>query len=242
MSVSFEQEKQENIRRLAQHAGLRSASIDWIAEASRYKYSYHFSWLGRPIIQFPQDVLAIQEIIWTVKPTLVVETGIAHGGSLILSASLLELLGGDGRVVGVDVEIRSHNRAAIEAHPMFHRITLVEGSSTDPQVVKQINELAMGRRTLVLLDSNHTHDHVLEELRLYSPFVKTGSYIVVFDTVIEDLPADFFPNRPWGRGNNPRTAVAEFLAENQRFEIDRDLEAKLVITAAPGGYLKCVSD
>jgi cephalosporin hydroxylase len=187
-------------------------------------------------------VLAIQEIIWTVKPTLVVETGIAHGGSLILSASLLELLGGDGRVVGVDVEIRSHNRAAIEAHPLFHRITLVEGSSTDPKVAKQINELAAGRRTLVLLDSNHTHDHVLEELRLYSPLVKTGSYIVVFDTVIEDLPADFFPNRPWGRGNNPRTAVAEFLAENQRFEIDRDLEAKLVITAAPGGYLKCVSD
>jgi cephalosporin hydroxylase len=242
MSVSFEQEKRENIRRLAQHAGLRSASLDWIAEVSRYKYSYHFSWLGRPIIQFPQDVLAIQEIIWTVKPTLVIETGIAHGGSLVLSASLLELLGGDRRVVGVDVEIRSHNRAAIEAHPLFHRITLVEGSSTDPKVAERIAELAAGRRTLLLLDSNHTHDHVLEELRLYSPLVKTGSYIVVFDTVIEDLPEDFFPDRPWGRGNNPRTAVAEFLAENRRFEIDRDLEAKLVITAAPSGYLKCVSD
>jgi cephalosporin hydroxylase len=242
MSISFEQEKRENIRRLGEHAGLRSASIDWIAEVSRYKYSYHFSWLGRPIIQFPQDVLAIQEIIWTVKPTLVVETGIAHGGSLVLSASLLELLGGDRRVVGVDVEIRSHNRAAIEAHPLFHRITLVEGSSTDPKVADRIAEMAADRRTLVLLDSNHTHDHVLEELRLYSPLVKTGSYIVVFDTVIEDLPADFFPNRPWGPGNNPRTAVAEFLAENHRFEIDRDLEAKLVITAAPGGYLKCVCD
>ncbi len=206
------------------------------------KYSYHFSWLGRPIIQFPQDVLAIQEIIWSVKPDLVIETGIAHGGSLILSASLLELLGGDRRVVGVDIEIRSHNRAAIEAHPLFHRITLIEGSSTDPEVAARIAWLAAGRRTLVLLDWNHTHDHVLNELRLYSPLVKTGSYIVVFDTIIEHLPDDFFPDRPWGHGNNPQTAVAELLEQNERFRIDGDLEAKLVITAAPGGYLKCVRD
>ena len=242
MNVAFEHEKQENIRRLGGHSGLRSASLNWIAEVSRYKYSYHFTWMGRPIIQFPQDVVAIQEIIWKVRPELIVETGIAHGGSLILSASMLELLGGDRRVVGVDIDIRDHNRAAIEAHPMSHRITLVEGSSIDREIVGRIAALAGGRRTLVVLDSNHTHDHVLEELRLYSPLVQKGSYAVVFDTIIEDLPEDYFPDRPWARGNNPRTAVTEFLLENERFEVDLDLEAKLVITAAPGGYLRCVKD
>jgi cephalosporin hydroxylase len=242
MSTTFEVEKQRNIRRLAEQTELRSASVRWLTEVLRYNYSHHFTWLGRPIIQCPQDVLAVQEIIYAVRPELIVETGVAHGGSLILSASILELLGGERRVVGVDIDIRPHNRQAIEAHPLSHRILLRQGSSTDPQIAAEIAALARGKRTMVLLDSNHTHTHVAEELRLYSPLVGQGSYLVVFDTIIEDMPADLSSNRPWGKGDNPATAVADFLQTNDRFEVDQDLEAKLLITVAPGGYLKCVKD
>ena len=199
--------------------------------------------MGVPIIQYPQDIVALQEIIWRVRPNVIVETGIAHGGSLILSASLLELLGGDGRVVGVDVEIREHNRAVIEAHPMMKRITLIEGSSTDPAVVKRVQESTRGRGpVLVLLDSNHTHQHVADELKLYSPLVTKGSYLIVFDTVIEDLPAAGRSDRPWGPGNNPKTAVREFLRGTDRFTVEVDIENKLMITVAPEGYLRCVRD
>jgi cephalosporin hydroxylase len=221
---------------------LQELTNQWFVESCKYKYSYNFSWMGRPIIQFPQDIMAMQEIIWQVKPDLIVETGIAHGGSLIFYASMLELIG-EGQVLGIDVDIRQHNRVEIEQHPMFKRITMIEGSSIDEEIAKQVYDLAKGKsRILLVLDSNHTHDHVLKELELYSPLVTKDSYLVVFDTVVEDMPEDFFPDRPWGKGNNPKTAVWEFLKTNKRFKVDKDIEAKLLITVAPDGYLKCLED
>ncbi|WP_460373667.1 cephalosporin hydroxylase family protein [Methanocalculus sp. MC3] len=208
------------------------------------KYSYNFSWLGRPIIQYPQDIVAMQEIIWQVKPDLIIETGIAHGGSLIFSASMLELnalCGGpaDAEVLGLDIEIRPHNRKAIEEHPLSRRITMIEGDSTEEDVIAQVHQKAREHRTiLVCLDSNHTHEHVLKELRAYAPLTSVGSYCVVFDTLIEDMPEGSFPDRPWGKGNNPKTAVWEYLKDHDEFEIDEMIENKLLITVAPGGYLK----
>jgi len=236
-------EVRKNIGGLRKDLALQGLSNIWMRETARYKYSYNFTWLGLPIIQFPQDILAMQEIIWQVKPDLIIETGIAHGGSLIFYASMLELIGGDSHVLGIDIDIRPHNRIEIEKHPMFKCITMIQGSSTDEEVVKQVYDFAKGRgKVLVALDSNHTHAHVLRELELYSPLVTKGSYLVVFDTAIEDMPEDFFPDRPWGRGNNPKTAVWEFLKTNDRFVIDKEIENKLLITVAPDGYLKCTKE
>ena len=238
----FDQRNARMIEDLAKDEHLNDLSREWLDRASRYQYSYHFTWLGRPIIQFPQDIVALQEIIWAVKPDAIIETGIAHGGSLILSASLLELIGGDHRrVLGVDVDIREHNRVEIERHPLSKRITMIEGSSTDDAVVEQVRDFANGAESvLVILDSNHTHDHVLKELELYSPLVTAGSYLIVFDTVIELMPDDAFPDRPWGKGANPHTAVGSFLATTDRFEVDDAITNKLALTVAPGGYLRCV--
>lgn len=239
----FDPKDPEQIALMAADPDIRRAARDLFLGSCRYKYSYNFTWLGRPIIQYPQDILALQEIIWQVKPDLVVETGIAHGGSLIFSASMLELLGGDGEVIGVDIDIREHNRIEIEKHPMFKRITMIQGSSIDDEIAERVYQFARDKkRIVVILDSNHTHAHVSRELELYSPLVKKGSYLVVFDTVVEDMPDDFFPDRPWSRGNNPKTAVREFLKKNSRFEVDREIENKLLITVAPSGYLKCIKD
>ncbi len=232
----------------------RRLGEQWMTEACRQRYMYGFSWLGRPIIQVPQDIVAMQELIWQVRPDVVVETGIAHGGSLILSASMLALLdycdaaqAGETldpsrprrTVVGVDVDIRQHNRQAMEAHPLIGRIEMIEGSSIDDAVVRRVKELVGdAQRVLVALDSNHTHDHALAELHAYSPLTTPGSYCVVFDTIIEDLPAELFPDRPWGPGDNPKTAVHEFLKTTDRFEIDRSIQDKLQLTVAPDGFLK----
>jgi cephalosporin hydroxylase len=217
-------------------------SNKFIAETAKVKYTYNFSWLGIQIIQFPQDMIAIQEIIWKVKPDLIIETGIAHGGSLILSASILELIG-NGEVLGIDIEIRPHNKKLIIEHSLSKRIKMIEGSSTDKKISEQVYKLAKGKKTiLVILDSNHTHEHVLKELELYSPLVTKDSYLVVFDTVIENMPENSFPDRSWGKGNNPKTAVWEFLKNNDRFKIDKKIQNKLLITVAPDGYLKCVKD
>jgi len=233
----------QTIRKMARDSKVQEAALDLVNRTLAYKYSYNFSWMGRPIIQLPADILALQEIVWKVRPDLILETGIAHGGSLVFFASLLELVGGDGRVVGIDVEIREHNRKEIEKHPMFSRITLLEGSSTDQEVLERVRELRLGRKTiLVILDSMHTHEHVLRELELYSPLVTPGSYLVVFDTVIEDLPESAFPDRPWSKSNNPKTAVRDFLKTTDRFVVDRELEGKLLMTAAPEGFLKCVKE
>lgn len=239
----FQAEVANNIQSLATDTDVQALSRIWMREITPHKYAYNFTWLGRPVIQLPQDMLAVQEIVWRIKPDLIIETGVAHGGSLIYSASLLELVGGEGRVLGIDIDIRAHNRQEIERHPLAKRIDLLQGSSIDSATLEQVHRFAAGKKKiLVMLDSNHTHDHVLQELRLYSPLVNAGSYLIVFDTLIEDMPASFFDQsvRPWGKGNNPKTAVHEFLKTNDRFEIDADIHNKLLITVAPDGYLRCV--
>jgi cephalosporin hydroxylase len=239
----FQHDRQINISKMARDTDIRAQTLQWICDTARYKYTYNFEWMGRPVIQFPQDMFAMQELIWKIKPQLMIETGIAHGGSLIFYSSMLELLGGDGMVLGIDIDIRAHNRIEIEKHPMVKRIEMIEGSSTDNKVISQVHQFARGKApVIVVLDSMHTHSHVLQELNAYSPLVPKGSYLVVFDTVVEDMPEGMFPDRPWGKGNNPKTAVWEFLKSNDRFEIDKDIENKLLITVAPDGYLRCIKD
>lgn len=236
---AFEAECQAEISAQGQDEKLQGLARDFFNESAKHKYSYHFSWMGRPIIQLPQDMMAMQEIIWEVKPDLVIECGIAHGGSIIYYASLLELQG-HGEVLGIDLDIRPHNRDAIESHPMSKRISMIEGSSIDLSIVEQVRKIAAGKKVILVLDSNHTHAHVLEELRLYAPLVSVGSYCVVMDTVVEDMPPEFFPDRPWGPGDNPKTAVWAYLEENNSFEIDYQMQNKLLVTVAPDGYLRRV--
>ncbi|HEV7280487.1 MAG TPA: cephalosporin hydroxylase family protein [Pirellulaceae bacterium] len=239
----FDARNKAVIAAMGRDEGFRAASKTWFDAASRHEYSYHFEWLGLPIIQFPQDVIAAQEIVWSVKPDLIVETGIARGGSLILYASLLQLIGDEGRVLGIDIDIREHNRSAIETHPMAHRIDLIQGSSIDEGVATEVRRRAEGKRTvMVVLDSNHTHAHVLRELELYAQLVTKGSYLLVFDTVVENMAPDAFSDRPWSVGDNPMTAVREFLKSTDRFEVDREIEDKLQLTVAPEGWLRCVRD
>lgn len=233
----FEAECKAEIADQGQNPRLKELARDFYNESAKHKYTYHFSWMGRPIIQLPQDMMAMQEIIWQVKPDLVIECGIAHGGSILYYASLLELQG-HGEVLGIDRDIRPHNREAIEAHPMFKRVSMIEGSSLDPAIAEQVRAAAAGKKVIVVLDSNHTHEHVLEELRLYASLVSVDSYCVVMDTVVENMPEDAFPDRPWGKGNNPRTAVWAYLEENRDFEIDSQIHNKLLITVAEDGYLR----
>ncbi len=239
LAEKFLAECAEDIRRQGEDDNIARLTRSWMDATAATKYSYHFEWMGRPVIQYPQDLIAMQEILWKVRPDLVIETGVAHGGSLIYYASLLELFG-EGSVIGIDIEIRPHNRAAIEAHPMFRRIRLLEGSSTSESVIKEVRRQAQDRRVLVVLDSNHTHEHVLAELELYAPLVAVDSYCVVMDTVVEHLPTQLSQDRPWGPGNSPKTAVHEFLATHGEFEIDLQIENKLLITVAPSGYLRRV--
>lgn len=253
----FKLEGQAEITAQGADMDLMSATSNWINKANRHKYSYHYEWMGRPIIQYPQDMIAMQEIIWEIRPDLIIETGIAHGGSLIFNASMLAMLDISDAIVagepfdpklsrrlvlGVDIDIRAHNRSAIEMHPMASRIQMIQGSSIAPEVVEQVRQVASRySRILVCLDSNHTHDHVLAELHAYGPLVTTGSYCVVFDTIIEDMPADMFPDRPWSPGSNPKTAVWEYLKSHPEFEIDKSIQHKLLITVAPDGFLKRVA-
>jgi len=269
ITMSFKDEVSDRLTENRNNIQLRESAREFFLHTISVKYSYNYEWLSRPIIQYPQDIIAMQEIIWQVKPDLIIETGIAHGGSIIFSASMLALLdmvesieageaGVDPRqskrkALGIDIEIRPHNQAAIEAHPMFSRIRMIEGSSIAPEVIEQVHSIAKDyKRILVCLDSMHTHDHVLAELEAYAPLVTPGSYCVVFDTIIEDMPADVFPDRPWGPGNNPKTAVHEYLRRLQEkgrtasdgaplhFKVDKMIENKLLITVAPDGYLRRV--
>nr|WP_321514109.1 cephalosporin hydroxylase family protein [uncultured Pseudodesulfovibrio sp.] len=239
----FQEDRKARITRQGENVQIKKTGLDFTAQSMRSQYSYNFSWMGRPIIQYPQDMIAMQELIWEVQPDLIIETGIAHGGSLIYYASLLELIGKDAYVLGVDIDIRDHNRTEIEAHQTFNRIEMIQGSSIDKSVVAEVAKHADGKnRILVTLDSNHTHDHVLEELHLYAPFVTKNSYLVVFDTSVEFAPDDLNADRPWSVGNNPKTAVDTFLTESDRFTIVDSIDKKLLISMAPGGYLKCLKD
>ena len=252
----FAAERQERLSAYAQDAAFKDLSRQWLQTSMDKKYVYNFDWLGRPIIQYPQDMVAIQELVWTVRPDLIIETGIAHGGSLVLSASMLAMLdmcdaieSGNSidprvsarKVIGIDIDIREHNRAAIEAHPMASRIQMVQGSSIDPDVVAQVRAAAQGyKKVMVFLDSMHTHDHVLGELDAYAPLVTPGSYCVVFDTFVEDMPPKFFADRPWDIGNNPKTATRQWLKSHPEFAVDPTAESRLMVTVAPEGFLKRV--
>ena len=250
----FEAEKLLSISSYSKNNLWSEITCEWMIQAFKNRYMYNFESLGRPIIQTPIDMVAMQELIWRVKPDLIIETGIAHGGSLIFNASQLAQLdlceaieagtmldpsNSKRKVIGVDIEIRAHNRAAIEAHPMASRIQMIQGSSIAPDIIAQVQAVAANySRVLVCLDSNHTHDHVLAELQAYAPLTSKDSYCVVFDTVIEDMHKDMFPDRPWGPSNNPKTAVWEYLKTRPEFEIDKSIQHKLMITVAPDGYLK----
>jgi len=236
--LQFIEERIQRIRGHRNNDSLKDAAAKFNEASNKAQYSYNFSWMGRPIIQYPQDMIAMQELIWQIKPDLIIETGIAHGGSLIYYASLLELIG-KGEVLGIDIDIRKHNREEIEKHPMFKRIRMIQGSSIDRDIAAQVKKETEGKENvLVCLDSNHTHEHVLQELEYYAPLVTRGSYIVVFDTIVEDMPDDYLPGRAWSRGDNPKTAVWQFLEKNDQFTIDKDIDDKLLISVAPGGYLK----
>lgn len=252
----FKKSRVENIEKLGADKNLQDLANDFIELSASYSYSYNFDSLGRPIIQYPQDIVAMQELIWDIKPDLIIETGIAHGGSLILNASMLALLDisdaisdditfnpkvSKRKVLGIDIDIRAHNRKEIENHPMSSRIQMIEGSSIAEETIKQVKDIAKDYETiLVCLDSNHTHDHVLSELEAYANLTSVGSYCVVFDTIVEDMPKEMFPDRPWGPGDNPKTAVWKYLETHSEFEIDKTIQNKLLITVAPDGFLKRV--
>lgn len=255
--AAFELEKSRQVASYPKDEKWQSMSAEWLQRAFEQRYMYNFSSLGRPIIQTPIDMVAMQEIIWQVKPDLIIETGIAHGGSLIFSASILALLDmcdaiesgqsldpkfSKRKVLGIDIDIRAHNRAAIEAHPMASRIQMIQGSSIAPDTVDKVKQVAKEYNSvLVCLDSNHTHEHVLAELEAYASLTSLNSYCVVFDTIVEDMPEDLFPDRPWSPGNNPKTAVWEYLKSHPEFQIDQTIQDKLLITVAPDGYLKRVA-
>ena len=256
-SIQFEKERASQVCAYSQDESFQIESKKWLEMSMRRRYVYNFDWLGRPIIQYPQDIVAVQELIWATRPDLIIETGIAHGGSLLLSASMLALLDycdasqsgtlldtADQRrkVVGIDIDIRPHNRAAIEAHPLHKKIEMFEGSSVSPPVISRVCDYAKNfDRVMVMLDSNHTHDHVLAELEAYAGLTGVGCYCVVFDSFVEDMPADLFPDRPWGPGNNPQTAIGAFLERHNEFVVDADIPLKLQISVAPDGFLKRVA-
>jgi cephalosporin hydroxylase len=250
--------RQQCRKEIAEQGGsdiLQTLTRQWMDESIKTNYSYHFEWLGRPIIQYPQDIVGTQQLLWLVQPDLIIETGIARGGSLIFYASILELIAQCGgptsaKVLGIDIDIRAHNKDAILAHPMSKRIEMIQGSSIDKATADQVKQRAKSaKKVLVCLDSNHTHEHVLQELRLYAPLVSLDSYIIVFDTAVEDLPSNLIKDRPWSKGNNPKTAVIQYLKEIDtkqhkaedgtllKLQLDRDIENQLMITVAPSGFL-----
>ena len=252
----FDDERKKRLVAYAKDDPFKALSRQWLQQSMDKKYVYNYDWLGRPIIQYPQDMVAIQELVWTVRPDLIIETGIAHGGSLILSASMLAMLDmcdaiesgvsidprrSERKVIGVDIDIRPHNRAAIEAHPMASRIQMIQGSSIAKDTVDQVHAAAQSyKNVMVFLDSMHTHDHVLGELDAYAPLVSSSSYCVVFDTFVEDMPPQFFADRPWDVGNNPKTATRQWLKQHAEFSVDHDMESRLMVTVAPQGFLKRV--
>jgi len=242
--LEFAREVQSRITAQGNEMDLVSSANKFLEAGLKTKYIYNFSWLGRPIIQTPQDIVALQEIIFRIKPDLIIDIGIARGGSIVFFASLLELnalYGGnrDAKVLGVEIDLRAHNRSAIEASPLSKRIELIDGSSLNPDVISQVAKLTENEKTvMVCLDSLHTHAHVLAELEVYSKFVTNGSYCIVFDTSIEGMEDSLFKDRPWKTGDSPGSAVKEFLSKEQAFVIDESINDQLVFTMNKNGYLK----
>ena len=238
--TDFEKELQQRVLEMQDQKELIEIAAKFMLASTTPKYSYNYMWSARPIIQYPQDIVAMQELIWKIKPDLIIETGIAHGGSLVFSASMLAQLdineaielgvsfdpkNSNRKVLGIDIDIRAHNLKAIQEHPMSSRIQMIQGSSIDYEVIEQVRNIAKNYKCImVCLDSNHTHDHVLSELQAYADLTSIGSYCCVFDTIIEDFPLETYPDRPWGPGNNPKTAVYEFLKSHSEFEIDKTIQ------------------
>ena len=220
-------------------------SKDLIYNLDQYDYSYLWTWMGIPIIQLPADIMATQEVIWKTKPDIIIETGVARGGSVLFMASILEMMG-NGQVIGIDIDIRKHNRESIEAHPMSKRVTLVEGGSVDESILKQVRaNIPDGARVMVVLDSDHSHDHVLEECRAYGPMVTKDCYMVVADTLVGHLDEKDAPqnrSQVWFKGNDPLTALQDYMLESDRFEIDLEINGKLVLSSSPGGYAHCIKN
>lgn len=243
--LKFKKEVEDRVNSYKTNQILLNKVKDISHEFAKEKYTYNFSWLGRPVFQGPSDLQVYQEIIWNYKPDLIIETGIARGGSLIFFASMMALLEycgeiDEGEVVGIDIDIREENKNAILKHPLSKKITMIEGSSIDKEVISKIKEYAKNKKKIFLiLDSNHTHSHVIEELRAYAPLIEMGGYCIVCDTGIEQID-DIIENRPWGKGNSPKSALLEYLKENSNFEIDSFYENKSLITCAPDGFLKRV--
>jgi cephalosporin hydroxylase len=241
--AEFARSKTQSIDAMAADTHMRELSRAWFIAASRHRYSYNFEWFGVPIIQFPPDLVALQEVVWSSRPDCIIETGVAHGGSLLFYASLLKAMDVDGVVIGVDIDIRAHNRERLDSHPLRARIDLVQGSSTAAETVDAVRTLVgAAQNPLVILDSNHTYEHVAREMELYAPFVRKGGYLVVLDTVVDDMPASFSADRPWGPGHGPKRAVTEFLERTSRFQVDQSYNDKLLITVAPDGFLQCTAD
>ena len=249
----IEEDRREYLENVQDSKELHDMATNFHSITAPLKYAYNFDWFGRPIIQLPQDIVMMQDIIWKLKPELIIETGVARGGSLILYSSLLHLIdiankkmkiesAVESEVWGIDIKVHDENKEAIAAHPFSDKIKIFEKSSTDLDLVDDIKEKSRHFESiLVILDSDHTASHVSKELELYAPLVTVGSYCVVFDSTIEDMPADQFLDRDWGPGNSPRTAANEFVSKNPNYQVDKDIDKKLLITAAAGGFVKRLS-
>lgn len=238
--AQLEADRLKTAKTLEQDNEVQQLAIDLITKSDQHFHAYQWNWLGLPIIQMTEDVMAAQELIWKVKPDVIVETGIAWGGSMVLYASMLELIG-KGEVIGIDLVLPQSNIDKIMAYPFSKRISMIQGSSIDQSIVDQVKaKIKPGQTVMLMLDSNHTHAHVLDELKMYSPLVTKDSYIIVSDTIVEDIPPQAHRPRPWGPGDNPKTAVNEFLKTTDRFELDAYYNAKILMTFDKGGYLRCV--
>lgn len=240
----FEDSKRRQSLALGQDSAAFRQSLDLVTALDAFDYSYLWSWMGVPIIQMPADVMATQEVIWATKPDVIIETGVARGGSVLFMASLLEMIG-KGKVVGVDIDIRAHNRSAIESHPMAKRVVLIEGGSVDADTLDRVRaEIPRGARVMVVLDSDHSRAHVLAECRAYGPIVTPSCYMVVADTLaghVTEANAPKKRSKVWFKGDEPLSALQDYMAETDRFEVDEVLNGKLVLSSSPGGYVRARS-
>jgi len=241
--AEFEDLRRESAEEMHNDRDLRRQALDVLVRADHYRWIHQTNWLGEPTLNLPQDMFALQEIIFNTRPKFILELGVAWGGSLLFYATLMEALGG-GRIIGVDIYLPDDLKARLGSHGrLSERLTLIDGSSIEAETLARVKSIVGNcREVMVVLDSYHTHEHVLKELRLYSPLVGKGHYLVCGDTVVEDIPEQAHRSRPWGPGNNPKTALRQFLQENDRFVVDDYVDMKLLLSCSPGGYLKALQD